>query len=142
MASGYWAPLAIATNDVPTLTAAAAATCLPTTAKYTWAQNAVVPGYMIRVKMAGRISCVVTTPGTARLDFRIGGNIFFDTLATILLMRLRKKEKAQSYPPVVPLVPPPATVDEIQEKYAAMKEYNPKLAGQLMYQEQLPLHGK
>ena len=70
------------------------------------------------------------------------GVIFFDTLATIWLMRLRKKEKAQSYPPVVPLVPPPATVDEIQEKYAAMKEYNPKLACQLMYQEQLPLHGK
>jgi len=84
MAAGYWAPLAIATNDGPTLTAAAAATCLPTTAKYTFAPNVVVPGYVLRITAAGRISCVVTTPGTARLDLRIGGNVFYDTGALAL----------------------------------------------------------
>jgi hypothetical protein len=79
MAAGYWAPLAIATTDGPTLTSAAAASCLPTSAKYTFAPNVAVPGMCLRIKSSGRISCVVTTPGTARLDFRIGGNVFFDT---------------------------------------------------------------
>jgi len=81
MAAGFWSPLAIAIADGPTLTAAAAASCLPTTAKYTFAPGIIVPGLALRITARGRISCVVTTPGTARLDFRIGGNVVFDTLA-------------------------------------------------------------
>ena len=69
----------------------------------------------------------------------IYGVIFFDTLATILFLRLRLKEETQSLAPVVPIHLP---ASEIKEKYESMKENNPKLAGQLMYQEQLPLHGK
>lgn len=79
MASGYWAPLAIASADGPTLTAAASATCLPVTALYTFSPNAFVVGGTLRVRAAGRISCVVTTPGTARIDIRLGGTVIFDT---------------------------------------------------------------
>ena len=79
MASGYWAPLAVGTADGPTLTAAAAATCLPVTAKYTFPPNSISLGSCFRVMLAGRISCVVTTPGTARLDLRLGGTVIFDT---------------------------------------------------------------
>jgi hypothetical protein len=81
MASGFWAPLSIGSADGPTLTAAAAASCLPVTAKYTFPPNPSVVGTMLHVVASGRISCVITTPGTARYDFRIGGNVFFDTLA-------------------------------------------------------------
>lgn len=38
-------------------------------------------GDMIRITAAGRISCVVTTPGTARFDLAFGGTANFDTLA-------------------------------------------------------------
>ena len=57
--------------DGATLTAAAAATCLPAAAKITFD-----PGYFgvigkaIRIRASGRISNVVTTPGTARFDIR------------------------------------------------------------------------
>lgn len=79
MASGYWSPLAIATADGPTLTAAAAATCLPVTALYTLPPNSIGVGTMLRVKASGRLSCVVTTPGTARFDIRLGGVVIFDS---------------------------------------------------------------
>lgn len=79
MASGYWAPLAIGTADGPTLTAAAAATCIPVTAKFTFPPNSLVVGSALRITANGRISCVVTTPGTARFDLRLGNNIMFDT---------------------------------------------------------------
>lgn len=71
--------LVTANSDGPTLTAAAAATCLPTHALYTIAPNFWQPGKMMRVMAAGRISCVVTTPGTARFDLRMGGAVIFDT---------------------------------------------------------------
>lgn len=79
MAAGYWAPLAIANADGPTLTAAAAASMLPVSAKYTFPANPFVVGSMLRVTAWGRISCVVTTPGTARFDLRYGGTVIFDT---------------------------------------------------------------
>lgn len=79
MASGYWSPLAIATADGPTLTAAAAATCLPVTALYTFPPNAIGVGTMLHVRASGRMSCVITTPGTARFDLRLGGTVIFDT---------------------------------------------------------------
>lgn len=79
MASGFVSPLAIATGDGPTLTAASAATCLPVTAKYTFAPNSIQQGTNLVVHAHGRISCVVTTPGTARFDVRLGGTVVFDT---------------------------------------------------------------
>lgn len=79
MASGYWSPLAVATGDGPTLTAAAAATALPVSAKYTFSPNALQAGSIIRVTAQGRISCVITTPGTARFDLRLGGTVIFDS---------------------------------------------------------------
>lgn len=84
MASGYWAPLAIGTADGPPLTAAAAATCLPTTARFTFPPNSLVVGTALRITANGRISCVVTTPGTARFDLRLSNNIMFDTGAMAL----------------------------------------------------------
>jgi hypothetical protein len=79
MAAGYWAPLAIASADGPTLTALARASCLPVTAKYTFPANPFVVGSALRFWAAGRISCVITTPGTARLDITYGGTVMFDT---------------------------------------------------------------
>ena len=79
MASGYWAPLAIGTGDGPTLTAASAATCLPVSAKITFPPNSIQAGSVLRVTAKGRISCVVTTPGTARFDIRLGATVVFDS---------------------------------------------------------------
>jgi hypothetical protein len=79
MASGYWAPLAIGTGDGPTLTAAAAATCLPVSAKITFPPNSIQAGSVLRITAKGRISCVVTTPGTARFDVRLASTVVFDT---------------------------------------------------------------
>lgn len=79
------------------------------------------------------------------------GVIFFDTLAAIFFLRLRQQGarkvsadiEEQAPVPMVPRFDEPATsMDEIHQRYAAMKETDPKRAGQLMYQEQLLLHGK
>lgn len=79
MASGYWSPLAIGSADGPTLTAAAAASALPVTAKFTFPPNFITVGSKLRLTAAGRISCVVTTPGTARFDVRMGSTVIFDS---------------------------------------------------------------
>jgi hypothetical protein len=68
-------------SDGPTLTAASAASCLPT-----YALTTIQPGYwqvgkMWRITAGGRVSTVVTTPGTFRLDLRFGSVTVFDTLA-------------------------------------------------------------
>jgi hypothetical protein len=68
-------------TDGPTLTAAARASCIPT------AERKVLPVTFgitkaIRISMGGRISCVVTTPGTARFDICLGAagtTIVYDT---------------------------------------------------------------
>lgn len=67
--------------DGPTLTAAAAATCLPAAAKYTLPNSFFYIGRKLKITAQGRISCVVTTPGTARFDVRLGGGgtVVFDT---------------------------------------------------------------
>jgi hypothetical protein len=71
--------LVVATADGPTLTAAAAASCLHTSAVITLPNNYFYIGRQLRFFLAGRISCVVTTPGTARFDVRMGGAVVFDT---------------------------------------------------------------
>lgn len=77
-------PLVIASTDGPTLTAAAAATCIPVASRLTLPNNYWTIGKQWKVKLAGRISCAATTPGTARFDLRLGPSgtiIAFDSLA-------------------------------------------------------------
>jgi hypothetical protein len=90
MASGFPAVVAIAAADGPTITAAAATSCLPLTARFSFPPNAFAVGSALRIHASGRISNVVTTPGTARLDVRLGGTggttgtVVYDTGAMIL----------------------------------------------------------
>ena len=67
--------------DGPTLTAAAAATCIPTGALITLPPNFFYIGKKMKIFVAGRISCAVTTPGTARFDVRLNSTpiVVFDT---------------------------------------------------------------
>lgn len=69
------------TGDGPALTAAAAASCILANQKITLPNNYWYVGRMWRLRMTGRISCAVTTPGTARFDLRIGAVIAWDSLA-------------------------------------------------------------
>jgi hypothetical protein len=72
----------VGTADGPPLTAAAAASCIPTGAKFTLPSNYFQVGKAIRITLMGRISCAVTTPGTARFDVRLGASgstVVFDT---------------------------------------------------------------
>lgn len=73
--------LVTAQVDGPALTAAARASCLPAAAKIVLPPGFFSIGKRIIVEAAGRISCVVTTPGTARFDFSLGGTIVMDSLA-------------------------------------------------------------
>lgn len=76
--------LITAQADGPTLTAAAAASCLPTGAVYTLPANWLDVGRGLKLKASGKISSVITTPGTARFDVRLGGTIVWDGLAILL----------------------------------------------------------
>ena len=76
--------VAISATDGPTLTAAARASCIPTANRIVFPNNFFYIGRAIKIVMSGRISCAVTTPGTARFDIALGGagtTIVFDTLA-------------------------------------------------------------
>lgn len=71
-------------TDGPTLTAAARASCIPVANRIVLPNNFFFIGRAIRLAMSGRISCAVTTPGTARFDICLGSagtTIVFDTLA-------------------------------------------------------------
>lgn len=68
-------------TDGPTLTAAAAASCVPTYIPTTLPAGYWQIGRVWRTTISGRISCAVTTPGTARFDLRLGGVVAADTLA-------------------------------------------------------------
>lgn len=71
--------------DGTALTAAAAASCLPAAAKFTLPANFFSTiGKQLLIKASGRISSVITTPGTARFDVRFGANVVFDGLAVLL----------------------------------------------------------
>jgi hypothetical protein len=68
--------------DGPTLTAAAAASCIPTPSRIILPNNYFYVGKTIKIVAHGRISCAVTTPGTARFDIRMGPTgtiVVFDT---------------------------------------------------------------
>lgn len=86
MSLGYWETLASIAADGTALTAAARASLLQGSAKqglYTLPPNKLRIGDVLHLKAFGRISNVVTTPGTARFDLSagVGGTAFFDTLA-------------------------------------------------------------
>lgn len=74
--------LVASSTDGPTLTTAARASCIPTANRIVLPNNYFYIGKIIRVQLTGRISCVVTTPGTARFDICLGSagtTIVFDT---------------------------------------------------------------
>lgn len=80
MSSNSWNQTLITAQGVGgTLTAAAAASMLPAQAKFTFPANLLKIGDKFQVKASGIISCVVTTPGTARFDVRFGSAVVFDT---------------------------------------------------------------
>lgn len=77
--------LVTAQSDGTTLTAAAAASCIPASAKFTLPANFFdFVGKQIRITASGRISSVITTPGTARFDVRFGANVVADSQAILL----------------------------------------------------------
>jgi hypothetical protein len=82
-----WEPIVQSVTDGPTLTAAARASCIPT------ADRVALPNMFFYIKrkikftLSGRISSVITTPGTARYDICMGSagtTIVFDSLAILL----------------------------------------------------------
>jgi len=69
-------------TDGPTLTAAARASCIPTANRIVLPNNFFYIGRAIKFLLSGRISCAVTTPGTARYDICMGAagtTIVYDT---------------------------------------------------------------
>ena len=68
-------------TDGPTLTAAAAATALASYVPTTLPAGYWQIGRTWRLSASGRISNVITTPGTARFDLRLAAVVAFDTLA-------------------------------------------------------------
>lgn len=67
-----YVPMVIGVTDGPTLTAAAAASMIPAASRLILPNNYWTVGKMLKVQMFGRLSCVVTTPGTFRVDLRTG----------------------------------------------------------------------
>ncbi len=78
MQQGYIATLLNSIGDGAALTNTTTATSLlPVIAKPTLPANYLFAGKMFRVRATGRISTVVTTPGTLTIDFRLGSvNVF------------------------------------------------------------------
>lgn len=76
-------PLAVARGDGATITSTSAASCIPAAAKCTLTpgDSFWFPGKQLQITASGRISCAVTTPGTARFDVRFGATVVFDGLA-------------------------------------------------------------
>lgn len=70
--------------DGTALTAAATASMIPAAAKYTLPANFFQIGTKLRIRAQGKISSLITTPGTARFDVRLGGTVVFDGLAILL----------------------------------------------------------
>lgn len=65
--------------DGATLVAAAAATCIPPAALITIPAGWFQIGRVLKIRALGRISCAVTTPGTARFQVRLGAVSVFDS---------------------------------------------------------------
>jgi hypothetical protein len=81
---GWQETLITSQVDGTTLTAAAAASALPAAAKYTLPTNFFSIGKQLLIKFSGRISSVITTPGTARFSVLFGVTTVFDSQAMLL----------------------------------------------------------
>jgi len=85
MSLGYYETLASLNADGTALTAAARASltqgATATGARFSMPANRLKIGDQFELKASGRISCLVTTPGTARFDLAAGATVIFDTLA-------------------------------------------------------------
>lgn len=85
MQQGYIATLLNSIGDGAALSASVTATSLlPAIAKPTLPANYLFAGKMFRVTATGRISTVVTTPGTLTLDLRFGSVAVFSSGAMTL----------------------------------------------------------
>lgn len=89
MSIGYWETLASMTGDGTAITAAArtSLTAGATGARCTLQGGRLQIGDVLNVKAHGRISSVITTPGTARFDLAFGaslGTAILDGLAILL----------------------------------------------------------
>jgi len=76
--------IVMSATDGPTLTAAARASCIPTANRIVLPNAFFYIGRAIQILMNGRISSVITAPGTARYDICMGSagtTIVYDTLA-------------------------------------------------------------
>lgn len=74
--------LTVGVADGTAKTAAAAASIIPAANRIVLPAGFFYVGRMIRFEMSGRLSCVVTTPGTVRFDIRMGAagtTIVYDT---------------------------------------------------------------
>jgi hypothetical protein len=65
-------------------TTGAAASAIPASAKFTLPANALAIGKVLKIEAAGKMSSVITTPGTMRFDVRFGAILVFDSLAALL----------------------------------------------------------
>lgn len=85
MSLGYHEVLACMIGDGTALTAAARASltqgALGQTGRITLVPNKLRVNDVLHLYAMGRISCAVTTPGTARFDLSFGGTANFDTQA-------------------------------------------------------------
>jgi hypothetical protein len=85
MTPGWREVLVTSQADGTALTAAAAASMIPAASKYTLQANFFGSiGKKLIIEATGRISSVITTPGTARYDVRFGATVVFDSLAMLL----------------------------------------------------------
>lgn len=86
MGIGFQDTLINSQADSTAITAAAATSCLPTPAKKTLLPNYFdYVGKAIIIEAWGRLSVVVTSPGTLRFDIRFGAILVFDSLAVALV---------------------------------------------------------
>jgi len=81
---GWQETLVTALSDGAVITTGIGTSCIPTGAKITFPNNYFQIGKALRIRAHGRISSVITTPGTARFDVRFGSSVVFDGLAVLL----------------------------------------------------------
>lgn len=89
MSLGYWETLSSLIGDGTAITAAVrtSMTVGATGFRFTLPANKLKIGDVLHLKASGRISSVITTPGTARFDLAFGaslGTAIFDTQAILL----------------------------------------------------------
>lgn len=82
MSLGYYETLASCNGDGTAITAASrtSMTVATTGARFSMPANRLKIGDQLRLQASGRISCAVTTPGTAVFDLAAGATVIFSTL--------------------------------------------------------------